>query len=215
MTQLPTNFTTSRREFLLSTTTAIGAGSLVASPLAHSAHANDDKAPSEAEIRAFIKPLLKTREQITAWLNGTAYPFSKFDSELGYLHRDRDLKEGMDGATCQYRYDKLDARRMIAYADRPCRINTYGNSFTSCEQVSDGETWQEALAAHLGEPLRNYGIGGYSVYQAYLRMKREERRAPTSQPSRYVSSICSRPASRSAITIMRAATASIADTLSL
>src|SRR5262249_2208542 len=66
----------------------------------------------------------------------------------------------------------------IAYADKPCRINTYGDSFTSCEQVSDGETWQEILAAHLGEPVRNFGIGGYCVYQAYLRMKREEQRAP-------------------------------------
>src|SRR5262249_58597382 len=45
-------------------------------------------------------------------------------------------------------------------------------------QVSDGETWQESLAAHLGEPVRNYGIGGYSVYQAYLRMLREEQRTP-------------------------------------
>jgi hypothetical protein len=67
---------------------------------------------------------------------------------------------------------------MLAHAGEPCRINTYGDSYTSCEQVSDGETWQEALAAHLGEPVRNYGIGAYSVYQAYLRMLREEERAP-------------------------------------
>jgi hypothetical protein len=52
------------------------------------------------------------------------------------------------------------------------------NSFTSCEQVSDGETWQEILAAHLGEPIRNFGTGAYSVYLAYLRMQREEKRWP-------------------------------------
>ena len=118
------------------------------------------------------------RKDVDDWYAGKAFPFSKPDSELGYLHVDRDFKEGMDGAICQYRYDELDARRMIAHAGETCRINTYGNSFTSCEQVSDPETWQEALAGHIGEPVRNYGIGGYSVYQAYLRMLREERRAP-------------------------------------
>jgi hypothetical protein len=30
------------------------------------------------------------------------------------------------------------------------------------------------LAAHLGEPIRNFGIGGYGTYQAYRRMVREE-----------------------------------------
>ena len=29
--------------------------------------------------------------------------------------------------------------------------------------MNDGETWQEYLAAHLREPIRNYGVGGYSV----------------------------------------------------
>ena len=60
------------------------------------------------------------------------------------------------------------------YAGKPCRINTYGDSFTQCHQVSDGETWQESLAAHLGEPIRNFGMGGYGAYQAYRRMVREE-----------------------------------------
>jgi hypothetical protein len=128
--------------------------------------------------RAYLRRLLYSREDLTAWLAGKAFPFNKYDAGLGYLHIDRDFKEGIDGSICSYRYDRLGARRTIAHADKPCRINTYGNSFTSCEQVSDGETWQEVLAAHLGEPIRNYGIGGYSVYLAYLRMKREEKRAP-------------------------------------
>ena len=63
---------------------------------------------------------------------------------------------------------------MISYADRPCRVNTYGDSFTQCHQVSDGETSQEILAAHLGEAIRNFGVGGYGVYQAYRRLAREE-----------------------------------------
>ncbi len=132
----------------------------------------------ERQLHNFLKTLLPTSEDIDNWLDGSAFPFCKYDRELGYLHIDRDFREGQDGANCRYRYDELDARVMFAHADKPCRINTYGNSFTSCEQVSDAETWQEVLAAHLGEPVRNYGIGGYSVYQSYLRMLREERRAP-------------------------------------
>jgi hypothetical protein len=134
--------------------------------------------PTETQIRDYLRPLLLSRDDVEQWLARKAFPFCKYDPQLGYLHIDRDFREGLDGAICQYRYDRLGARRMVNSADRPSRINTYGDSFTSCEQVSDGETWQEALAAHLGEPVRNYGIGGYSVYQAYLRMLREEQRAP-------------------------------------
>ena len=66
----------------------------------------------------------------------------------------------------------MGARKLINFSDRPSRIHTYGDSFTHCDQVNDGETWQECLAAHLQEPLRNYGVGGYSVYQAYRRMRK-------------------------------------------
>ncbi len=90
--------------------------------------------------RAYLRRLLYSREDLTAWLAGKAFPFAKYDPELGYLHVDRDFKEGIDGSVCSYRYDRRGARRTIAHADKPCRINTYGNSFTSCEQVSDGET---------------------------------------------------------------------------
>jgi hypothetical protein len=128
--------------------------------------------------RELVRRLLYSGQDLDDWLAAKGFPFSKYDPELGYLHIDRDFKEGVDGSICQYRYDASGARRMSHHADQPCRINTYGNSFTSCEQVSDGETWQEVLAAHLGEPVRNFGIGGYSVYQAYLRMLREEQRTP-------------------------------------
>lgn len=128
--------------------------------------------------RAFLKRFLYSRDDLDACLAGKGFHFSRYDAEVGYVHGDRDYKEGMDGSICSYRYDRTGARRTIAHADKVCRINTYGNSFTSCEQVSDGETWQEVLAAHLGEPIRNFGTGAYSVYLAYLRMKREEQRWP-------------------------------------
>jgi hypothetical protein len=174
-----------RRRFLAragGTTAAIAAVGLACDVAAQGDEAGPPSDITEGQIREYLAPLLPTRDDVARWLAGKAFPFSKYDAELGYLHIDRDFQEGQDGAICRYRYDELDARRMFAHAGEPCRINTYGNSFTSCEQVSDGETWQEALARHLGEPIRNYGIGGYSVYQAYLRMLREEERSP----ARYV-----------------------------
>ena len=130
------------------------------------------------DTREYLEGLLYQPAEVDKWLAGEAFPFSKYDPELGYLHRTRRRHDGIDDSTSVYTYDAIDARRTIRYAELPCRINSYGNSFTNCEQVSDGETWQEVLAAHLCEPVRNFGIGGYSVYQTYLRMKREEARAP-------------------------------------
>jgi hypothetical protein len=167
-----------RRTLLASGAATFAAVGVFREALAAGGDPESKPAATEKEIRDYLRPLLLTRDDVDLWLKQGAFPFCKYDEELGYLHTDRDFPEGMDGAVCRYRYDKLGARRMFAYAGEPCRINTYGNSYTSCEQVSDGETWQESLAAHLGEPVRNYGIGAYSVYQAYLRMLREEKRTP-------------------------------------
>jgi hypothetical protein len=103
--------------------------------------------------------------------------WAKFDPELGYVPSDSIQRDGMDGARTVYRYGSAGERRTINFAERPCRLNTYGNSFTQCHQVSDGETWQEHLAAHLGEPIRNFGVGGYGVFQAFARLRRMEQTA--------------------------------------
>ncbi|MSU47686.1 MAG: hypothetical protein EXS37_01085 [Opitutus sp.] len=103
--------------------------------------------------------------------------WAKFDPELGYVPSDSIQRDGVDGSRTVYRYGAAGERRLINYADRHCRVNTYGNSFTQCHQVSDGETWQEYLAAHLGEPIRNFGVGGYGVFQAFARLRRMEQTA--------------------------------------
>lgn len=128
--------------------------------------------------RDFLAGLLYTREEVDAWFAGEAFPFTKHDPELGWLLRDARFADGVDGSVSTYTYGSYGERITINHASTPCRINTYGNSMTQCHQVSDGETWQEVLAAHLGEPVRNFGVGGWSVYQAYLRMLREEARVP-------------------------------------
>jgi hypothetical protein len=131
---------------------------------------------SEKEIRAFLSKLLYTRQEVDDYFANRAFPFSRHSPEFGWLLRDAYFRDGMNGSISVYRFAKPDGERIMSnYAYRPCRINTYGNSFTQCHQVSDHETWQEVLAAHLQEPVRNFGIGGWSVYQAYLRMLKEEK----------------------------------------
>jgi len=110
---------------------------------------------------------------IDTFLNENTW--AQFDPELGYILGNYMPRDGLDGSLTISTAQPGGWRTSFMYTDRLCRINTYGDSFTQCHQVSDGETWQEYLAAHLGEPIRNFGMGGYGVYQAYRRMAREER----------------------------------------
>ena len=168
------SYVTSRRDFCRSAV-AVAAGSLL-EPLGDTARAaaND----RDRQARQYLQDILYTREELESLISGTTPHGEKYHPQLGWIHADRRTKHGADNSLVTYRYDATGSRRMIMYRDQPCRINTYGDSFTHCDQVSDGETWQEVLAAHLIEPVRNYGVGGYSVYQAYLRMVREERKTP-------------------------------------
>ena len=97
------------------------------------------------------------------FLDSGAYNGFAFDDELGYKLRDSCPKDGVDSSFTVARFQPGGEQLMLNFADRPCRINTYGNSFTQCSQASDGETWQEYLAAHFGEPIRNFGVGGFGV----------------------------------------------------
>ena len=122
----------------------------------------------------YIKEGVPTKTELDIFLN-KAGVWGKFDSQLGYILGNSLPLEGIDNSLTISTTQVNGARTMLLYKDKPCRINTYGDSFTQCQQVSDGETWQEYLAAHLGEPIRNFGVGGYGVYQAYLRLLREEK----------------------------------------
>ena len=146
----------------------------------HAPGANDAQLTQtidEQKIYEFASKLAYSKDAVDLWVQDKL-PFAKYDGELGWLLVDGHWKDGVDGSWSDYNYNGSHERKMINYADKPCRINSYGDSFTQCHQVSDGETWQEILAAHLGEPIRNFGVGGWSVYQAYLRMLREEKRVP-------------------------------------
>ncbi len=124
--------------------------------------------------REYLARSVCSREGLDRFFDANAHNWATFDPELGYVRQPSVQRNGLDGSFAIRRDGPLGERRMLNYPAQPCRITTYGNSFTQCDQVSDGETWQEYLAAHLGEPIRNYGVGGYGVYQAYRRMLREE-----------------------------------------
>jgi len=135
--------------------------------------------PTKEMVDHFVTPHNATQsvpsELATIMCNNAK---SAYDPEIGWTVCDGFRGGSVDNSKGFYQYDPDGARHVVNYPDRPCRIHTYGNSFTHCDQVSNGETWQEYLAAHLLEPVRNYGIGGHSVYQAYRRMRIVEAQHP-------------------------------------
>lgn len=122
----------------------------------------------------YIRKSAVTKEILDVFLNENSW--AQFDPELGYILGNYMPHDGLDDSYTISTSMRDGSRTRQVYADNPCRINTYGNSFTQCHQVSDSETWQEYLAGHLGEPVRNFGMGGFGVYQAYRRMMREEQK---------------------------------------
>jgi hypothetical protein len=125
-------------------------------------------------IRQILTTTTYRRLDVEAVIDPKKESWCTFDPEIGYVPRDIVLKDGMDFARTTYTHERHGQRKMVNYPGRPCRINTYGDSFTQSQQVSDDESWQERLAAHLGEPIRNFGCGGHSVFTAYRRALRME-----------------------------------------
>ena len=124
----------------------------------------------EKECREYLDSIVVPREAVDRFVATNEKGETNYDSELGWIPIDRQVKNGVDDSVTCYQYEADRGRRVVNFPDRPSRIHTYGDSFTHCDQVSDGETWQEVLGAHLQEPIRNFGVGGHSVYQAYRRM---------------------------------------------
>lgn len=131
-----------------------------------------DRSEKSISLKDFIRAHVASKKEIDVFLHEMSW--AQFDSEVGYILGNYMPRDGVDGSSTFSTVQPDGARTNFMYRGKPCRINTYGNSFTQCHQVSDGETWQEYLAAHLGEPVRNFGMGGFGLYQAYRRMLREE-----------------------------------------
>lgn len=130
------------------------------------------QAGSKTSFEDHIRSNVASKGEIDVFLNETSW--AQFDPDVGYILGNFLPRDGVAGSSTISTVQKNGARTSFLYKGRPCRINTYGDSFTQCHQVSDGETWQAYLAGHLGEPIRNFGMGGFGFYQAYRRMLREE-----------------------------------------
>jgi len=141
------------------------------------------------DAREYLAQVLPTKEQVDRFVcrdvkqdiaeNNKGWTY---DAELGWVLKNSCRDDGIDGARTFYSYDANGARTSLCFPGQTARIHTYGNSMTHCDQVSDGETWQEYLGSHIGEPVENYGVGGYSVYQAYRRMRVVE----ATHPAEYI-----------------------------
>ena len=136
----------------------------------------------EQPARAYLRSIMPSRQRVEDFITGRYGPRDKnpdeifqYDSELGWVHHEAVGSSGVDGSKVFYNYESDGARKVINFPGQPSRIRTYGDSFTHCSQASNNETWEEYLAAHIQEPVRNYGVGGYSVYQAYRRMLKVEK----------------------------------------
>jgi len=129
---------------------------------------------SEDPVPILLRRTTFRRIDVDNLLANHGNSWCRFDPELGYWPHSVIMQDGLDDSHSAYTYEPGGWRRHVHAADLPCRLNTYGDSFTQCQQVSDGETWQEVLAAHLREPVRNSGMGGYGVFQAYRRARRIE-----------------------------------------
>jgi hypothetical protein len=167
-----------RREFLEMAAVAGASGRAPTARRATQAPAPSGPVPRYEEWLAARHKRVIPADHVEAFLRPPPHnQWARFDSELGYVPSDSIQRDGVDGSRTVYRYGPAGERKVVHYAERRCRLNTYGDSFTQCHQVSDGETWQECLAAHLGEPIRNFGVGGYGVFQAFARLRRMEQTA--------------------------------------
>jgi hypothetical protein len=136
----------------------------------------------ERRAREYLRSIKPSRQRVEDFISGQYGPRDKrpgevfqYDSELGWVHHEAIGSTGVDGSKVFYSYESDGARKVINFPNKTCRIRTYGNSFTHCSQANNNETWEEYLAAHIQEPVRNYGVGGHSVYQAYRRMLKVEK----------------------------------------
>src|SRR5215471_14355920 len=136
-----------------------------------------------ATFEEYLRRSVVDKKTLEVFLDPTRLSWAKFDPVTGYRLGNYMPRDGIDRSSTISTVASNGMRTSHAYVNKPCRINTYGDSFTLCHQVSDSETWQEYLAGHLGEPIRNFGMGGYGVYQAYRRMLREEQ---TDHGAKYV-----------------------------
>ncbi|RAG86343.1 hypothetical protein DN069_06865 [Streptacidiphilus pinicola] len=97
-----------------------------------------------------------------------------FDPDLGWCRRPGEhATEHTDDGDVTFRTDALARRANPGHEDTPATVACFGDSFTFCRLVDDDHTWPHHLTRLTGEVTANYGVGGYGLDQALLRLERE------------------------------------------
>lgn len=98
---------------------------------------------------------------------------NSFDQELGWVRKpnSKGVERGKYG-DIEYHIDS-DGSRVNA-TEGEVSIATFGDSYTFCRQVEDGQTWQIFLSEYINKKVLNYGVGNYGVDQALLYYQRQK-----------------------------------------
>src|SRR5262245_4446440 len=100
-------------------------------------------------FETYLRKSAVDKQTLDVFLDPKQLSWAKFDPVTGYRLGNYMPRDGIDRSATISTIGSNGMRTAHAYVGRPCRINTYGDSFTLCHQVSDSETWQEYLAGHL------------------------------------------------------------------
>lgn len=105
--------------------------------------------------RFLYKEPVVTEEQYTSYLD-------RRHPTLGWLSKFNDTADD-DGARASPANEKFKGQAAC--------ISLYGDSFTFGEEVEPDKAWSNLMAEDLGCRVANFGIGGYGVTQAQLRLE--------------------------------------------
>jgi len=98
-----------------------------------------------------------------------------WDSELGWVRKSNTsgIDKGWGETHATYQIGAQGARLSPSFETAPMAALAYGDSYTFCRQISDGDTWPEKLSLSLNGRVANFGVGNYGIDQALLRLERE------------------------------------------
>lgn len=114
-------------------------------------------------------------ERVRRIANGDAS--LRFDSDLGWIPTPA-LVRREDGAVYRNNHQALRADREYDLAPPPRiqRIAAFGDSFTYCAEVTQGDCWVARLEREWADTeIMNFGVSGYGPDQAWLRYQRDGR----------------------------------------
>ena len=114
----------------------IRAGSMLGAAiylLLASGSAQSQTAPMTFE--AYLRRSVVDRKTLDVFLDPNQLSWAKFDPITGYRLGNYMPRDGIHRSSTISTSQTNGARTARAYVDKPCRINTYGDSFTQCHQV--------------------------------------------------------------------------------